>query len=269
MTRQKPLAQAVWDGKHAVMNGTITARVLAAASMAALILCGCKGGKPSVTAAQEAPSASDATRLHGMYSYMADASVFVDCQSGKRWPVATEGDNVALERAYLDNRATPRMPVLVTVEGHLESRPKMDGPGEETMLVVDRFVAVSPEQRCQSMDAITLEDTRWQLIELNGTAVVVTQGGKAPYLELNSKKKSAYGFGGCNRFFGSYQSTDRTLELGALGATRMACPEGMDREQELFATLGTVSRYEIHGAQLLLFADGKLVARFEARPSAE
>lgn len=92
---------------------------------------------------------------------------------------------------------------------------------------------------------------------------------KAPYLELNSKKASAYGFGGCNRFFGTYQTSGQSLTLGAMGATRMACPDGMGQEQELFTVLGSVTRYEIHGSKLMLFADQKLVARFEARAPVE
>ena len=33
------------------------------------------------------------------------------------------------------------------------------------------------------------------------------------------------GHAGCNRFFGSLQQTDSGIEVGPLGATRMACPE--------------------------------------------
>jgi copper homeostasis protein (lipoprotein) len=58
------------------------------------------------------------------------------------------------------------------------------------------------------------------------------------------------------------------LKLGALGATRMACPEGMEQEQRLFRVLGMVTRYEIRGSDLLLFAGDQLVAQFEARPAA-
>ena len=50
-----------------------------------------------------------------------------------------------------------------------------------------------------------------------------------------------------------------------MGATRMACPEGMEQEQELFRAIDATTRYEIHGSKLLLFADDTLVARFEAR----
>jgi heat shock protein HslJ len=119
------------------------------------------------------------------------------------------------------------------------------------------------------MEPVTLEDTQWALLELNGKTITVKVNDKAPYLELNSKKASAYGFGGCNRFFGSYETSGHSLTLGAMGATRMACPEGMDQEQELFTVLGATTRYEIHGAKLMLFADKKLVARFEARTPVE
>ena len=119
------------------------------------------------------------------------------------------------------------------------------------------------------MGAVTLEDTKWALLELKGKTITVEVNDNAPYLELNSKKASAYGFGGCNRFFGTYQTSGQSLTLGAMGATRMACPEGMDQEQELFTVLGTVTHFEIHGSKLMLFAEQNVVARFEARAPAE
>jgi copper homeostasis protein (lipoprotein) len=240
--------------------------------MAALLLAGCRNGKDGTTAAQTASQGSQpsGTRgFRGMYSYMADAGLFVDCTTGERFPVAAEEDNAALERAYLNERAEPGTPLLVIVEGRLEPRPRVDGPGTQTALIVERFVSVSPRKGCGDMDTITLEDTHWVMLELKGKPAVAPKAGKAPSLELNSKKRSAYGFGGCNRFFGSYESAGQALRLGALGSTRMACPEGMDQEQELFRVLGTVSRYEIQGARLLLFAGDELVAQFEARPPAQ
>ena len=119
------------------------------------------------------------------------------------------------------------------------------------------------------MKEVKLEDTYWALLELNGKPITVNVNDNAPYLELNSKKSSAFGFGGCNRFFGSYEATDGSLKLGALGATRMACPDGMDQEQALFTALDATTRYEIHESELLLFADKTLVARFEAREKPE
>ena len=116
------------------------------------------------------------------------------------------------------------------------------------------------------MTPATLENVYWALLELNGKPTVVTSDAKAPYLELNAAKKSAYGFGGCNRFFGSYDvGKHQALTFGAIGATRMACPESMNEEQELFSVLGQTTRYEIHGSKLLLYAGDTVVARFQAR----
>lgn len=255
------------------MRGTGITRVLVLSLLgAALAMSACKKGKDSANAAdekREPPPPSGTMSLQGMYSYMADAGVFVDCATRERWPVAQEGDNATLERAYDQAKIAPGAPLLVTVEGGLDSRPKVDRRGKETTLIVQRFVRTWPRETCGSMQKAALENTTWALLELNGKTITVEVNDKAPYLELNSKKASAYGFGGCNRFFGSYETSGQSLTLGALGATRMACPEGMDQEQELFTALGTVTRYEIHGAKLMLFATKKLVARFEARAPVE
>jgi heat shock protein HslJ len=255
------------------MRGIRITRLVALSVLAAVLaVSGCKKGKDSSTAAdekREPPPPSGTMSLQGMYSYKADAGTFVDCATREQWPVAHEGDNATLEREYLKAKIAPGAPLLVTVQGGLDMRPKVDGRGKETTLIIQRFVRTWPRETCGDMKPVTLEDTQWALLELNGKTITVKVDDKAPYLELNSKKASAYGFGGCNRFFGSYKTSGHSLTLGALGATRMACPEGMDEEQELFTALGTVTRYEIHGSKLMLFADKTVVARFEAQAPTE
>jgi heat shock protein HslJ len=236
--------------------------------MATLGATGCKKGKDSENAADERkppPPPSGTMSLQGMYSYQAEAGVFLDCATQEQWPVAHEGDNAALEREYGEAKIASGTPLLVTVEGGLDSRPKVDGRGKETTLIVQRFVRTWPRETCGGAQPVTVEDITWALLELNGKTITVEVNDKAPYLELNSKKASAYGFGGCNRFFGSYETTGKSLTFGAMGATRMACPDGMDQEQEFLAAIGSITRYEIHGSKLMLFADKALVARLEAR----
>ena len=255
------------------MKGTTIAHAFVMGALAAMLAAGgCKKGKDSANAADEnksPPLPSGTMSLQGMYRYMADAALFLDCATREQWPVAMEGDNAALERAYGKAKVDAGSPLLVTVEGRLEPRRKFDSRGKETNLIVERFVRTWPRETCGSMTAVTLDDTYWALLELNGKAIVVEVKDNAPYLELSSKKASAFGFGGCNRFFGTYQAAERSLSFSAMGATRMACPEGMDQEQELFTALAATTRYEIHGSKLLLFAGETLLARFEARAKPE
>ncbi len=235
----------------------------------AFILSGCKKGKSSSNANEAAshePKPSGVMTVDGMYTYLADAGIFEDCATGEKWPVASEGDNAALERAYTSSGVEPGSPLLVTVDGRVGLRRKIDGPGRENVLIVERFVRVRPRETCGSMTPVALENVSWALLELNGKPIVVTSEATAPYLELNAAKKSAYGFGGCNRFFGSYDAgEDQALTFSAIGATRMACPEGTNQEQELFTVLGQTTRYEIQGSKLLLYARDTIVAQFQAR----
>lgn len=84
----------------------------------------------------------------GELQYMADAAVFTECLTGRRYPVAIEGDWIQVERAYLEKAPEPGGPLYTTFEGMLTDRPKTDGEGTERTLVVKRFVNVWPGQAC-------------------------------------------------------------------------------------------------------------------------
>jgi len=92
----------------------------------------------------------DTFRVRGMYVYFADAGILTECLSGLRLPVAQESDNAALERAYLQARKDVGQPILVTFEGHLARRPRMEGEGTEEVIVVDRFDRARPGESCSA-----------------------------------------------------------------------------------------------------------------------
>ena len=71
------------------------------------------------------------------------------------------------------------------------------------------------------------------------------------------------GFGGCNRFFGTWQAGGGTLTIGPIGATRMACPPPlMEHEAALFAALEATRGFERDGVDLRLFdEEGTALAR--------
>ncbi|MDM0018122.1 hypothetical protein [Variovorax saccharolyticus] len=103
--------------------------------------------------------AACATGLHaqpaswrGDFVYFADAALFTDCASGKRWPVAMTADAVALQRSYLEWRKEPAAALLVNFDGRLEVREAMEGPAREQM-VVEKFRSVEPGNTCATLAA--------------------------------------------------------------------------------------------------------------------
>ena len=85
--------------------------------------------------------------LHGTYAQVGTSGVFRDCTTGQQWRVADEGENEALEQAYLATGVQPE-PLVVTLEGGIDYRPRPDGQGKEVMLIVARFVRVGPGDFC-------------------------------------------------------------------------------------------------------------------------
>ena len=71
---------------------------------------------------------------------------------------------------------------------------------------------------------------------------------------------SIKGHGGCNKFFGSLQTTDGELSVGELGATRMACPSQiMDREMAFMKALQDTTQFEIGENSLQLVGAGDVL----------
>ena len=67
-------------------------------------------------------------------------------------------------------------------------------------------------------------------------------------IEFDGGKASGKAF--CNRFFGEYRRDGAILHVGAVAATRMACPQ-LDAEQQFFGRFTETDTYEID-------ADGRL-----------
>ncbi len=206
--------------------------------------------------------------MRGMYRYFADAGLFTECLTRRKWPVAQEKDNAALESTYAKARLTTGEELLVNLEGQVAMRPKIEGQGAQPTLVVERFIGVWPGEACGArFSSAPLENTYWKLTRLSDKPVTVAPRQREAHFVLNSKSKRIAGSGGCNRFMGGYelQSGDR-LTLGKLAMTFMACPEGMETERDFTAALEQVRSWKILGEHLELYdGAGAFLARFEAR----
>jgi len=205
-------------------------------------------------------------QLTGLFRYMADAANFRECRSGLQWPVAMSDDYKALERAYTGRRAAPGSDLLVTMNGRIEQRPRMEGDGTEPTLVVERFLRAMPGEKCKERASDgQLANTRWRPTRIGDRDVVVSARDREPWIVLEPRSKHVTGSGGCNRISGSYEADDGRLRFDRLVSTMMACPS-MDIESAFLRALNAARRYRVQGRTLELSDDrGRLLARLEER----
>ena len=88
----------------------------------------------------------------------------------------------------------------------------------------------------------------WNIIEVNGAAVVPGQGEELPFIGFDTTTGKVFGNSGCNRMMGSFDvnTASGTIDLGRLASTRMACPD-MTTEQNVLGALAQVKGYKRMG----------------------
>ena len=111
-----------------------------------------------------------------------------------------------------------------------------------------------------------LRSTYWKLTSLGDKPVTVADSQREPHIVLAPDSKQLSGSGGCNRMFGTYELNGDAISFSGVGATKMACMDGMDIETSFFAALPKVAKWQISGQHLeLRDASGSIVARFDAK----
>lgn len=86
----------------------------------------------------------------------------------------------------------------------------------------------------------------WNIIEINGSAVVPAPEQPFPFLGFDVKEGRVYGNVGCNYLTGSFDINGKpgVIDFGTVGSTRMMCPD-MTVENNILAALGKVMRYRV------------------------
>jgi heat shock protein HslJ len=108
---------------------------------------------------------------------------------------------------------------------------------------------------------------RWELTALDG-GPVPEEGGREPiHMVLNEEEGTISGYGGVNRFRGSWNASEERLEVAAVVSTKMAGPL-MEIESRFFTVLQSRPVLQREGARLrLLDEGGSCLAEFrEALP---
>ena len=205
--------------------------------------------------------------LHGMFTYMADAATFEECLTGRRYPVAMEGDYLALERAYLAlPDRTPGAPVMASFDGDITQRPPMEGPGPVPTVVVRRFVGLWPGQTCErAMSHASLAPQYWRIVSLEGAPVAVAANEREPRLILRGDQGGYLASAGGDDIKGEYVVAGNEIQFQGFTAPVPSPQESREQLATLLTVLMVTRSWKIQGQVLELFdASGRPVAVLEA-----
>jgi copper homeostasis protein (lipoprotein) len=164
-------------------------------------------------------------------------------------------------------RPAPDAALVVEIEGLVAQRPRVQGGGTETSVIVERIRRVSPKDACAARySGAPLTDTYWRLTHLGDRVVpAATDPRREPSLTFMSQSNSFSGSSGCNRLVGTYAVTNASMTLTS-GGTMVACKDLAKTESALMTALQATRTYRIVGRVLeLIDAKGARLARFEAR----
>lgn len=188
----------------------------------------------------------DTVKMRGMYRFDGTRGTFSECISGTVFTVTEEADSKKLERAYLNTPHGPDEALLTSIHGRLTMQP-------DEALVVEHFTRLYPGRDC-SGEVVTasLTGTSWQLLEVEGTPVTLDEDMKKPFFFLEKKGNQVKGFGGCNRFFGTYLMKGDVFVFNKIASTRMACRKGSSVEEALFTVLDSTETFRIEDDILIL-----------------
>jgi heat shock protein HslJ len=127
------------------------------------------------------------------------------------------------------------------------------------LLLLAIFLGVTKQ-----VPAKDLENTRWHLLEIGGQTVKIEEEKQRPYFQLASANRRVEGFGGCNRFQGSYKLEGNRLSFQNMLSTLRACADDSmnDRERDLLSALDAATTYKLSEGVLELTDGAKVLARF-------
>lgn len=94
----------------------------------------------------------------------------------------------------------------------------------------------------------------WRLVQLNDKPVArYERQGNEPHLILLAPDSTAIGNASCNSFRGTYEmKASNRISFSPLAATKMACMESMEVEDQFLKTLSEVRGYEVASDSLFL-----------------
>jgi copper homeostasis protein (lipoprotein) len=210
----------------------------------------------------------DPIRLGGLFSHVADAGRLTICLTAQNLPVASEGDNAALERAYAEKRSTPGAPLFVTFTGHFAERPRPDGKRKQLAIVVEKFDRAWPGEPCKPplpgevvpVAPTSPEGRTWKLVSLFGKRIDAPDNRRSAHLVFDAGRHRIFGSSGCNKLDGRYALDGDQVRFSYVATTRVGCPGGGDLERNFLSALGETTGFRISGNRLVLYEGKNAIA---------
>ena len=116
--------------------------------------------------------------------------------------------------------------------------------------------------RGEPLSSKSLTGVEWRVRELSGHAIAPSLNRQQPFIFLDSEKKQASGYAGCNRFFGGYELEGEALTFGPIAATKRACPDLEEAvETEFLKVLDSTRRWRIVDGTLELLKGDLVLVR--------
>jgi putative lipoprotein len=127
----------------------------------------------------------------------------------------------------------------------------------------DEVAPVAAVTAADTKPDVSLRNTYWKLVELNGGAV---QPGEGKELHMIIKGDDRVnGYSGCNQFMGSVTVSGDGLAFGPVAGTRRMCENVMEQENAFLLALENAHRHAISGEDMQVTdANGEVVMRFVA-----
>lgn len=209
----------------------------------------------------------DPFAFSGLFRAQGDSARLKLCLSGQELPVQRSGAFAALQEEYAARRSNPDAPVLARGTARLVRLPGTDAKTVLLATVVEKVDQVSPEGLCPplpggdeaSSDGRSAENRTWKVVTLSGQAVEGADSRRSAHLELDRGRREVRGHTGCNRLRGRYELDGDEIQFSSVSTTRKACPEAGDLEQRFLKALEGVTRLQVSGDRLTLYAGKQAV----------
>lgn len=138
------------------------------------------------------------------------------------------------------------------------------------ILGITTLPTIAQSQPAQNSAPPTLEG-RWRLVD--GERPTPPVSSQTPPITAEFSGGRLSGFGGCNQYTTSYQTSGEQLKVGTIASTRKACQEPlMQQEFRYLAALEGAQNYKVNQQGLQITyqtTEGTGVLRFVAEPPPE